>query len=445
MAFSNFLKFHTIFPTLLTNLYASRIVKLRILQKPFKKPVISHKASMLGNTAGPLKASIINLLQQESLSQAGLQEQTGASLPTLRRAIQALTEESWISALGKTGATGGRPAVLYGVDANSHLIVGAHVESPAVNMVAVGLDGKTVEERQHIITSDLPPGEAIKVLTGFVADLRQTFPHRRLLGLGLATIGYVDAATGTILYVARAPGWENYPMKTQLEDRLSLPVFMENETDCLIRAELFNMNAQRSMDTIYLGMLQGLKVSMLLNGRIYSGAFGNAGLIGRTRVCPGTGRPTDASVLEQIASVNGVCTEFERRLRALSHVEGTLAQIQAIDDQKKKFYAILDAAAAEEPLCAAIVERMVEHLVDAVSDLIYVMQPVVLIVGGALSNPPPAISATLERAIRARLPALLSNHLMIRYASETGRFAPAKGAARMFLQRFVLTDAAFSN
>lgn len=400
---------------------------------------------MLGTTSGPLKASIVNLLLQESLSQAGLQERTGASLPTLRRALQALTEESWISALGKTGATGGRPAVLYGVDAHSHLVVGAHFESPAVNMVAVALDGEILQERQHVITSDLPPGEAIEVLARFVADLRQIYPSRRLLGIGLATIGYVDAATGTILYVARAPGWENYPMKTQLEDQLNLPVFMENETDCLIRAELFNMNAQRSIDTIYLGMLQGLKVSMLLNGRIYSGAFGNAGLIGRTRVCSRDVNTSNAAVLEQIASVDGICKEFERRLRALSHVAGPLAQIQAIDDQKKRFYAILAAAADEEPLCTAIVERMVEHLVDAVSDLIYVMQPVVLIVGGALSNPPPAISAALERAIRARLPTLLSNHLMIRYASETGRFAPAKGAARMFLQRFVLTDAAFSN
>jgi glucokinase len=399
---------------------------------------------MVGSPAGPLKASIIDLLQQENLTQAGLQERTGASLPTLRRALQSLTEERWISARGKNGATGGRPAVLYGLDASSHLIVGAHIESPAVNMVAVGLDGLIVAQRQHLLTSPLLPNEAVAVLADFVADMRSTFPARRLLGMGLATIGYVDAATGTILYVARAPGWENFPMKAQLEDQLDLPVFMENETDCLIRAELFNLNVQRSVDTVYLGMLQGLKVSMLLNGRIYSGGFGNAGLIGRTRICPDTGEES-AEVLEQIASVRGLCLAFDERLSALSTPDDVLTQIRGMDDQKKKFYAILDAAAAEEPLCAEIVQHMIDHLVDAVSDLIYILQPVVLIVGGALSKAPPPISALLERGVRAQLPALLSNHLMFRYASETGRFAPAKGAARMFLQRYVLTDVASLN
>ncbi len=405
---------------------------------------------MVGSPAGPLKASIIDLLQQENLTQAGLQERTGASLPTLRRAIQSLTEDRWISARGKNGATGGRPAVLYGLDASSHLIVGAHIESPAVNMVAVGLDGLIVAQRQHVLTSPLLPNEAVAVLADFVADMRSAFPARRLLGMGLATIGYVDAATGTILYVARAPGWENFPMKAQLEDQLDLPVFMENETDCLIRAELFNLNVQRSVDTIYLGMLQGLKVSMLLNGRIYSGGFGNAGLIGRTRVCPDAGEESaagaaDAEVLEQIASVRGLCLAFDARVNALPTVDDALANIRDMDDQKKKFYAILDAAAAQEPLCTEVVQHMIDRLVDAVSDLIYILQPVVLIVGGALSKAPPAISASLEQAVRAQLPALLSNHLMFRYASETGRFAPAKGAARMFLQRYVLTDVASLN
>ncbi len=402
---------------------------------------------MVGSPAGPLKASIIDLLQQENLTQAGLQERTGASLPTLRRALQSLTEERWISARGKNGATGGRPAVLYGLDASSHLIVGAHIESPTVNMVAVGLDGVIVAQRQHTLISPLLPNEAVTVLSDFVAEVRSAFPARRLLGIGLATIGYVDAATGTILYVARAPGWENFPMKTQLEDQLDLPVFMENETDCLIRAELFNLNVQRSVDTVYLGMLQGLKVSMLLNGRIYSGGFGNAGLIGRTQVCPGAADASaaDAEVLEQIASVRGLCLAFDERVNALPAVDDALACIRDMDDQKKKFYAILDAAAAKEPLCAEIVQQMIDHLVDAVSDLIYILQPVVLIVGGALSKAPPAISASLERAVRAQLPALLSNHLMFRYASETGRFAPAKGAARMFLQRYVVTDVTLLN
>lgn len=402
---------------------------------------------MVENRSAPLRAAIVNLLQKENLSLAGLQEKTGTSLPTLRRAVQALAEADWISALGKNDATGGRPATLYGLNGLSHLIIGAHVESPAVNMVAVDLDGTILEQSQYICTSESPPDEAVEVITSFIAQVSASHPHRRLLGIGMATIGYVDAASGVILYVARAPGWENYPMKARLEAQLNMPVIMENETDCLIRSELFNMNARRSVDTIYLGMLEGLKVSMLLNGRIYSGAFGNAGLIGRTSICPQghSGPETSGRELEHIASVSGICSEFDVRVRMLEHVDGELARMQDIGDHKKKFYAILDAAEAGEAICVEVVQQMIDNLAIAVCNLIYVLQPLVLIVGGALSNPPPGISAGLENGIRTQLPSLLSNHLVIRYASETGRFAAAKGATRMFLQRFITTDTAFSN
>ncbi len=375
---------------------------------------------------------------------AELQAATGYSMPTVRNAVQELEDTGWICTVGQDASTGGRPARLLGLNGETHLSVGTHVEIPMVNMVVAALDGRIVEQQCFSKPEGLLPDDVVKSILTFVGQVRERYPARRLLGIGMAAPGYLDTSSGTILYVGRAPGWENYPMRVRLMAGLGLPIVMENDTDCLIRAEMAFADLPTEDNIVYLGVLEGVKVSMMLNGRVYNGPFGNAGLIGRTKVAhcqPAAGEVVYAD-LEETAAVGGVCNQFERRVGAWPERDETIRHILSITEHDDKFHAILNAAEAGHPLCCEVIGQMLDDLTLAIANLIYILQPVVLVIGGALSSIPKGIARQLEGGIRSKLPSLLSHHLVISYATMNGRYAAATGAAHLFLQRYLTMEEA---
>ena len=185
-------------------------------------------------------------------------------------------------------------------------------------------------------------------------------------------------------------------------------------------------------NVVYLGFSEGVKAAIVLNGRLYTGPFGNAGIIGRTIV------PTDGGgrALEDVASIGRVCSAFDREAARGERSDGEMVVLTAIADRNRKFQAILQAAAEEAPPAARVVDEVLDALAIAACNLIYVLQPELLIIGGALSNLPAPLRPRLEQRIRRRLPQLISNHLLLRYARRSDAEAAVCGAADRFLQQY---------
>ncbi|MFO7321754.1 MAG: ROK family transcriptional regulator [Chloroflexota bacterium] len=392
--------------------------------------------------SGQLQRQIVSQLSRQPYTLAELQAATGASMPTVRRALEDLIEGAWVVPVGQNMSTGGRRATRFGLNGESHLIIGAHIAIPDVNCVVRALDGTLLDQQCLTGANPLLPDDAVAIITAYVEQVRNRYPERQILGIGVTTPGYMDAAREQILYVGRAEGWQNFPLKMRLEEVSGLPVVLENDTDCLLRAELDYLGQPPARDLIYLAVLDGVKLSMMLDGQIYSGSFGNAGIIGRTRMR--STQPDDALYnLEDVASVGALCAAFDRQYRQLNGAGPELEQITAIAEREVKFAAILAAAARGEPVTNALVNRFFDDLSLALANIIFVLQPLVLIVGGQLCNMPVELRGRFENAVREHLPPLLRNHLSVRYAALTGRFAPASGAAQWFLKHAIQSGIAF--
>lgn len=410
--------------------------------------------------ANQLKGAIVNSLNHRPMTLAELQSATATSLPTVRRSLQELIDSGWVRPFGQSASTGGRPATLFGLDTTSRLIIGAHVEIPTVNMVAAEPGGNKVNTRHVSAQGALLPDDAVRAIVDYVADIRAEFPDREIIGIGIAGVGYVDPVSGDILYVGRAEGWRNYPLKSRLEEALRLPVVMESDTDCMIRVEIDSTDLPVDRDAVYLAVLEGVKMSMLLNGHLYRGPFSNSGLIGRTSVRRSLGETVAAEVedatirhiglydLEDVASVGGVCAQFDRLAEKWEGEHGagadpTIVEISAIANRNHKYDAVLLAAADGHALCRAVAEEMIASLMDATVNMLFILQPMTLIFGGRLSKLPDSYRAQLERGVRDRLPTLLSNQLTIRYATITGRYAAAHGATYWFMRRHIADGLVF--
>ncbi len=370
--------------------------------------------------------SILAQLSTRPMSLAQLVTATGASLPTVRRAVQRLTRERWIRIVGREGATGGRPANLFGFDDAVRTVVGVHLAHPGMRLVATDLSGTPLSVHVPDGLDELEPDPVVAEVDAFLRRFGHERPTRRVLGLGVATPGYVDATSGTVMSIGRAPGWSNLPLRERLRRASGLPVVVANDMDALATAE-FGV-AEPIHSAIYVGFGEGLKYSMILDGAPFTGPFGNAGLIA-SDLLAGPCRTGD----EALTSLSGVVAAYERERDASSPARGAEAV-------RRRFHQLLDEAVAGEAPARALVARWTEVIGAQTAAVVHLLQPEALVFGGELASAPSAIQERLEAACRAHLPTLLDNALEVRPAGLRGPEATAVGAARVFLQRYLTAE-----
>ena len=389
---------------------------------------------MLPNNLLNLKSSILTLLRQEPLSIASLSDATDVSLPTLRHAIEELIDAHWVRPVGRIPRTGGRPATLYGLDDRAYLILGVHLELPGIHFALTNPAGEIINHQHLLGETDIRPNGVVRLIVDHVNRLKTQYTERQLLGLGIATPGYVDPSSGAILSIGRAPQWQAFPLKARLEADVGLPVIVENDIDCMTFAEIGDGGFNDIEDMIYLGFTEGVKASFLLQGQLYKGPFGNAGLIGHTTVVE-DGRLCTCGkhgCLETVASVRAINSLFDKGIESGNWHDSDLQRIHALKDRIEKFQAILGAAEAGDPFCSEIIGDMLRGLELAIVNLIYLLQVDQLVIGGALSNLPDGLLARLETELRDKLSPILSHHLIIRRARRTEPHIAAVGATYRF-------------
>ncbi|MBA2667540.1 MAG: ROK family protein [Trueperaceae bacterium] len=379
--------------------------------------------------------AIVTHLLTQPLSLAGLGSATGSSLPTLRRAIRDLQEARWVSIVGREVDTGGRPANLFGVDADAIALIGVHVEHPGMRLVATDLTGAVLDERELPGDGILELDTVDRAIGSYLEHVRARFPGRRVLGLALASPGYVDPLTGTVIAIGRVPTWNNLPMGERLREATGLRVSIVNDVDAMAAAEFGGRADPRTY--AYLAVGEGVKFSLFLHGKPYVGPFGNAGLV-NLRLLAAAGGDVDAA---DVLTMFGLVDTFLRR-SASRRPPGADAHARVADapDARARFLQVLALAEDGDPVAAELVGWMIDVLGVQIASFVHLIQPELLVIGGALAGGPERVLDDVEASLRRHLPTLLDNNLIVRRARVVSASAAAIGATRVFLHRFLAQD-----
>lgn len=376
--------------------------------------------------------AIVSRLLARPQSLADLREATGVSLPTLRRAVQALLEDGWLRVAGRALGTGGRPATLYGVDPTHHLLVGVLLEHPGMRLVATDLLGQVLDERVPDGVGDLDPELVVGHVRAYLTHLRARFRDRRPVGLGVASPGYVDPATGSVLAIGRVPSWNNLPLRQRLAEATGLQVTIGNDIDAMAAVEFGDLNDARTF--AYVGVTEGVKFSLFLGGRPYVGPFGNAGLVNPHLLVAHGARANAGALL----TVHGLVAAY---LDASPKGCAGALRVEAHADAWARFRAVLELAdEGGDPVATELADAMTDLLGAQLASFVYLIQPELLVIGGAMAEAPARVLAAVEAALRRRLPTLLDNNLAVRRARDAAPSAATVGATRAFLQRFLADE-----
>ena len=373
--------------------------------------------------------TIVSRLLDQPMSLAALRDATGASLPTLRRAVQALRQAGWLHVAGREDDTGGRPARLYGVDPAHHVLIGVHLEHPGMRLVATDVPGTLLDETVPVGVADLDADLVIAEVRAYAERVRARFPERVTVGIGVASPGFIDPSSGAVIAIGRVPSWSNLPLRQRLADATRLPVHIGNDVDAMAAAEFGDAFDARTH--VYVGFSEGIKYSLFLEGRLYQGLFGNAGLVPRGLLAEEGTQAGPAALL----SVSGLVTRY---LAAAAGDAPGAQRIAEEADPWARFSALLEVAeSGRDDVARDLVAVLTQALAGQLASFVHLVQPQLLVLGGAMAAAPDGVAAAVESALRQRLPALLDNHLVLRRARVASPSSAAYGATRAFLQRFL--------
>ena len=177
--------------------------------------------------------------------------------------------------------------------------------------------------------------------------------------------------------------WKGLPVQTALSRIVATR--LEADVRAAARGEALFGAGRPYRDFLYVNIGTGISSTWVRDGQPYPGARGAALVLasGRTPCqCPACG--VDSSyVLEDIASGHGIVTEFSTR-------KGVAV---------KRAQDVLDAAQSGDVDARQVVERATHALAAAIGQLVNVLDPEAVIVGGGLGNAPGLYWSQLRKAI----------------------------------------------
>nr|WP_255570731.1 ROK family transcriptional regulator [Cohnella sp. CFH 77786] len=262
------------------------------------------------------------------ISRAELAKRTQLSATSAGRIVGELMDIGLVKETDQTSSGVGRKATLLDIDPQSILSVGVEVDRNVVLAGLIDLDGKVVAERHQSIDRPSAQPEAVAVLiAGMVAQLAeaQGMPPSKLIGVGVGMPGIVDTQGGIVVFSAQL-GWRNERFASLLEEKLGLPVVLDNDLKVKALGESSAGSMPDHGKTALISIGSGLGSALIMEGKIYRGAGNMAGEIGHATVDPNgklceCGKRgclqtyiTDVAMLQeasQIKPVSGVNELFE--------------------------------------------------------------------------------------------------------------------------------------
>jgi glucokinase len=224
--------------------------------------------------------------------------------------------------------------------------------------------------------------------------------HRSLADIskiGIAYGGILDSTRGVTLKSYQIDGWTNFPLKEWAERQWGIPVFLENDASTAGLAESMLGNGRGCSRLFYITVGSGVGGGWILNGKIDNGQGLGAAEIGHMWVPdPRTGVLTE---LEQICS--GWAIGHRARLAATqadSLMEKTAGSLEKID--AKVVYA---AAEQGDAVATRILQESCQTLGLAISNVVALLHPERVILGGGVSLMGPIFWDTLQSEFRLRV------------------------------------------
>jgi glucokinase len=298
---------------------------------------------------------------------------------------------------------------------SSRFVAGSNNLLNGVIMYAIGIDiggtkiaGALVDEHGAIVrearvaTPVKDPAALVDAVVGVIQDLRA---NEQVLGVGVAMAGFIDDQQANVIYGTNF-GWKNYPLKSEIESKLDIPVIIENDANAAGWAEYRFGAGQGHQHMIMLTLGTGVGGAIIVDGKMLRGGFGVAGELGHMRVVP-DGLPCGCGqrgCIESYASGTALLRTANELVDSGDPMGARLAELKQSAGQltgAEVYQALLE----RDPGAVSLLTTLAGWLGQAIASLSAILDPEVVVIGGGLSQAGDLLLEPVRASFRKYAPA----------------------------------------
>ncbi len=207
----------------------------------------------------------------------------------------------------------------------------------------------------------------------------------KFAGAGIGVPGIIDKRTGMLRESPNLPGWHDYPVRDELERRLSVPVFLENDANAAAFGENW-LGAARDFDEVCMVTLgTGVGGGIVIRQRLWHGVNGMAGELGHITIDPEGPRCNcgNYGCVEQYASATGILRMAREAIASGNAPE--LARAAAAADTEFSAKVVYNLAVHGDRPAEKIFIRVGWALGILLADLVNIFNFYMYVIGGGVS------------------------------------------------------------
>jgi len=180
----------------------------------------------------------MNLLNTEGpLSRIELTRKSKLDGKTVTSLTKELIGENLISSIGYKSSTGGRCPELLNINANAKQCIGLYMDGEKILGILSNLKGNILIKKQFPLKVGASRKTVIDVFEKSILSLTEQAERRKLLGIGIAVQGIMDANMETVIQSALFPSMEGMNLKKILQKIYCAPVEIEDSARSKALAE----------------------------------------------------------------------------------------------------------------------------------------------------------------------------------------------------------------
>ena len=354
-----------------------------------------------GGNAGHLRRQNLERIlgvvmdQASPLTRAELIRATGLSAPTVGSLASDLIRSGVVTHLGTGPSRGGRRPAFMEFNARHGYVAGIDLGPTKTRLAVADLRGERLAHDVIATPSGVGPiallARLADALRGLLREAR--VPANRLLAVGAGAPGVVDPNRGTVLALApNLKGWSNVPMARLLAKTLRAPVVVENDVNLAILGERWRGAAHGHDTCAFLTFGKGIGAGIVVEGKLHRGHHFLSGEIGL--MCAGPEYVDQdfapRGCLEALAGLQSLAARWPRSRRG---------------DPEDWVAELVEAARRGDRRARKVLEQEARLIGIALSNLSLVLDPSLIVLGGALLTHAEPLVERVRQIVSRILPA----------------------------------------
>lgn len=276
------------------------------------------------------------------------------------------------------------------------LTIGVDIGGTKIAAGVVDEEG-SILETSKVSTPPTPEG----VVDAIADAVRKVSTGHDVEAVGIGAAGYVDDKRATVLFAPNI-NWRHEALKDKVEQRVGLPVVVENDANAAAWGEYRFGAGSGHDDVVCITLGTGLGGGIIIGGKLHRGRFGVAAEFGHIRVVPdgllcGCG---SQGCWEQYASGRALVRYAKQRAAATPENAEILLGLGDGTAENIEGKHISDAARQGDPVAIDSFRELARWAGAGLADLASLFDPSAFIVGGGVSDEGDLVLEPIRKSFR---------------------------------------------